>query len=118
MAYVDGFVTPVPKKNIAAYKKSIKKSAKIWKEYGALSYNECQGDDVPYGKTTSFPRSVKLKKDEVVFFAWAIYKSKTHRNQVMKKMMKDPRMQDPAMMPFDGRRMIFGGFKPIVLNKK
>ena len=113
MAYVDGFVVPVPKKNLALYKKAVKKSAKIWAEYGALQYVECIADDVQVGKLTSFPQSVKLKKGEVVGFSWVVYKSRAHRNQVMKKIMKDPRFKDPNMMPFDGKRMIYGGFKPL-----
>jgi uncharacterized protein YbaA (DUF1428 family) len=109
--YVDAFVTPVPKKNLAQYKKSAKITAKIIKELGALEYHEYAADDVSWGKTTSFPRSVKLKSNEVVFFSYIAYKSKAQRNSIMKKMMKDPRMQDPALMPFDGKRMIYGGFK-------
>lgn len=111
--YVDGFVMPIPKKNVAAYKKDAKKARKMWLEYGALDYVECMGDDVPEGKTTSFPKSVKLKKDEVVFFSWATYKSRKHRDQIMKKIMNDPRAQN-MMNTFDGKRMIFGGFKPVV----
>ena len=113
MAYVDGFVVPVPKKNLAKYKKAVLKAAKIWKEYGALQYVECIADDVKVGKVTSFPQAVKLKKDEVVAFSWVVYKTRTHRNQIMKKIMNDPRLQDPDMMPFDGMRMIYGGFKPL-----
>lgn len=114
--YVDGFVLPIPKKNIAAYKKMAKKAGKIWMKYGALEYYECQQDDVPQGKVTSFPMAVKLKKNEVVFFSYIVYKSKKHRDQVMKKVMDDPFMKNwnPKDMPFDGMRMIFGGFKPVV----
>ena len=117
--YVDGFVLPIPKKNIAAYKKMAKLAGKIWIEYGALEYIECQADDVKPGKLTSFPQSVKLKKDEVVFFSWIVYKSRSDRNRILKKVMKDPRItcQDPAMMPFDAKRMIYGGFKPLVVFK-
>lgn len=117
--YVDGFVLPIPKKNIEAYKKMAKKAGKIWMEHGALEYFECQGDDIKPGKLTSFPQSVKLKKDEVVFFSWIIYKSRSHRDKVLKKVMNDPRLagMDPSMMPFDMKRMIYGGFKPLVIYK-
>ncbi len=114
--YVDGFILPVPRKNISAYKKEARKARKVWLEHGALDYVECMGDDVPEGKTTSFPRSVKLKKNEVVFFSWATYKNRKHRDQVMKKVMADPRMTDydPAKLPFDGKRMFWGGFKAVI----
>lgn len=114
--YVDGFVLPVPKKNIPAYKKMATLAAKVWLDHGALDYVECQGDDVKPGKVTSFPQSVKLKKGEVVFFSWATYKSRTHRDRVMKKVMADPRLNGygPDSMPFDGMRMFWGGFKPII----
>lgn len=114
--YVDGFVLPVPKKNIAAYKKMAKLAGKIWLEHGAIDYVECAADDVKSGKLTSFPQSVKLKKGEIVFFSWATYKSKAHRDQVMKRVMKDPRMasQMGEDMPFDGMRMFWGGFKPVI----
>ncbi len=113
--YVDGFILPVPKKNLAAYKKAARLAKKVWLEYGALDYVECMGDDVPVGKRTSFPRSVKLKKNEVVFFSWATYKNRRHRDQVMKKVMNDPRMKyDASTMPFDGKRMFWGGFKPVI----
>lgn len=112
--YVDGFVTPIPKKNLAKFRTSAKKAAKLFMKFGALEYVECVGTDVPEGKTTSFPKAVKLKKGEVVVFSWIVFKSKTHRDQVMKKIMNDPLMQDATMMPFDGRRMIFGSFKSIV----
>lgn len=114
MAYVDGFVLPVPKKNIEAYKRMARKAGKVWREHGALEYRECIADDVKPGKWTSFPQSVKLKPDEVVVFSWAVYKSRAHRDRVMAKVMKDPRLQpmmDPKTMPFDGKRLIWGGFK-------
>jgi len=111
--YVDGFVVPVPKKSIAAYKKMAKISAKVWLDHGAIDYAECMADDVPNGKVTSFPLSVKLKKGEVVFFSWVTYKSKADRNRVMKKVMSDPRM-NMEDMPIDGMRMFWGGFKPVV----
>ena len=117
MAYVDGFVVPVPKKNLEAYKKMARTASKVWMDHGALEYREAQADDVKPGKWTSFPRSVKLKKDEVVFFSWIVYKSRKQRDSVMAKVMKDKRlasMMDPKKMPFDGKRMIFGGFKVVV----
>lgn len=116
MSYVDGFVLPVPMKNLAAYRKLARKAGKIWKEYGALEYVECVADDVKPGKTTSFPQAVKLKADEVVVFSWIVYKSRAHRDKVNKLVMADPRLMSmsPKDMPFDGKRMFWGGFKPIV----
>lgn len=115
MAYVDGFVLPVPRAKLAAYKKMARLGCKLWMEHGALDYHECLGDDVPYGKRTSFPRSVKLREDEVVVFAWITYPSRRARDSINKKVMADPRMKfDMANMPFDPKRMIFGGFKEIV----
>jgi uncharacterized protein YbaA (DUF1428 family) len=114
MPYVDGFVVPVPKKNINAYKALSRKAGKIWKEYGALAYHECVADDVKPGKWTSFPQSVKLKPGETVVFSWILYKSRADRNRINKKVMADPRlakMMNPQAMPFDGKRMIYGGFK-------
>jgi uncharacterized protein YbaA (DUF1428 family) len=115
--YVDGFVVPVPKKNIDAYRRMSRKAGKIWREYGALEYRECVADDVKPGKYTSFPQSVKLKPNEVVWFSWIVYKSRKHRDAVNAKVMKDPRianMMDPKDMPFDGKRMFWGGFKVAV----
>lgn len=112
--YVDGFVVPVPKKNLDAYRRMSRKAGKVWREHGALEYYECVADDVKPGKTTSFPQSVKLKKDEVVWFSWIVYKSRKQRDKVNAKVMKDPRlksMMDPKGMPFDAKRMIYGGFK-------
>ena len=112
--YVDGFVVPVPKKKIAAYRALARKAGKVWRKYGALEYVECVADDVKPGKWTSFPQSVKLKKDEVVIFSYIVYKSRAARDRCMAKVMKDPRlakMMDPKNMPFDGKRMIWGGFK-------
>lgn len=117
MSYVDGFVVPVPKKNLDAYRKLARKAGKVWKEHGALAYVECVGDDVPPGKVTSFDKSVKLKAGEVVAFSWIVYKSRAQRDRINKKVMADPRladMMDPKQLPFDGKRMIFGGFKTIV----
>lgn len=117
MAYVDGFIVPVPKGKLGAYKKMARLAGKIWMEHGALTYIECVGDDTPKGKTTSFPRSVKLKAGEVVIFSWITYKSRKSRDTIMAKVMKDKRLaafMDPKKLPFDGRRMIFGGFKPMI----
>jgi uncharacterized protein YbaA (DUF1428 family) len=117
MSYVDGFVLPVPRKNIDAYRRMARKAGKVWKEHGALAYVECIGDDVPPGKVTSFDKSVKLKPGEVVGFSWIVYTSRAQRDRVNKKVMADPRlagMMDPSKLPFDGKRMFWGGFKPIV----
>ena len=117
MHYVDGFVLPVPTRNLAAYRRMASKAAKVWREHGALEYKECAADDVKPGKRTSFPQSVKLKRGETVVFAWIVYKSRKHRDSVLKKVMRDPRitgMMDPKAMPFDSRRMIWGGFKVMV----
>ena len=113
MAYVDGFLVPVPKKNAAKYKKLATEAGKVWMEHGAIGYVECVADDVQPGKLTSFPQAVKLKPTEEVWFSWAVYKSRKHRDQVMKKVMNDPRMAayGPNNMPFDGKRMFWGGFK-------
>lgn len=115
--YVDGFVLPIPKENIEAYRRIARKAGKVWREHGALEYIECIADDVKPGKWTSFPQAVKLKEDEVVFFSWIVYRSRKHRDSVNAKVMKDPRlasMMNPKAMPFDGKRMIFGGFKSVV----
>ncbi len=117
MAYVDGFVIPVPKKSKQAYMRMARKAGKVWRDHGALDYKECIGDDVKPGKHTSFPQSVKLKKNEVVWFSWIVYKNRKHRDGVLKKVMKDKRlasMMDPKKMPFDGKRMFYGGFKVMV----
>src|ERR1041385_9086667 len=110
MAYVDGFVVPVPKKKVQAYRRMAAKAGKIWREHGALEYRECAADDVKMGKLTSFPRSVKMKPGETVIFSWIVYKSRAHRDRVNAKVMKDPRlkpMMDPKAMPFDGKRLIY-----------
>jgi uncharacterized protein YbaA (DUF1428 family) len=116
MAYVDGFVVPVPKKKVQAYRRLAQKAGKIWREQGALDFKECIADDVKVGKLTSFPRSVKMKPSETVVFSWITYKSRAHRDRVNAKVMKDKRIagMDPKDMPFDGKRMIYGGFKIIV----
>ena len=119
MSYVDGFVVPVPKKNVKKYLSIAKLAAKVWKDHGAIDYCEAVADDVKPGKWTSFPRSVKLKKNETVVFSYITYKSRSHRDRVLKKVMSDPRlaemMQDPKKMPFDGKRMIWGGFKSAIV---
>jgi uncharacterized protein YbaA (DUF1428 family) len=115
--YVDGFVVPVPKKNVDAYRRMSRKAGKVWREHGALEYRECVADDVKPGKYTSFPQSVKLKPNEVVWFSWIVYKSRKHRDQVNAKVMKDPRlasMMNPKDLPFDGKRMFWGGFRVAV----
>lgn len=118
--YVDGFVLPIPKKSVAQYKKIAKLAGKVWMEYGALEYVECIADDVKPGKITSFPQSVKLKANEVVFFSYIVYKSKAQRNSILKKVMADPRIKNmgPDSCPFDAKRMFWGGFKSAVLFKK
>jgi len=113
--YVDGFVLAVPKQNLDAYTKMAEMAGGLWKEFGALDYIECVADDVPYDEITSFPRAVQAKDDEVVVFSWVTYKDRVSRDEVMKKVMADPRMNDPKYKDvFDGKRMIFGGFTPIV----
>jgi uncharacterized protein YbaA (DUF1428 family) len=117
MSYVDGFVSPVPKRKAAAYRRLARKSGRVWREHGALAYVECVADDVKRGKWTSFPQAVKLKPGEAVWFSWIVYKSRSHRDRVLAKVMQDPRlkgMMDPKKMPFDGRRMFWGGFKAVV----
>jgi uncharacterized protein YbaA (DUF1428 family) len=112
--YIDGFIIPVPKRKLAAYRRMAQTLGKIWREHGALAYLECVADDVQPGKYTSFPQSVQLKRNEVVWFSWIAYKSRKHRDQVNAKVMKDPRvtpMMNPKKMPFDGKRLIFGGFR-------
>jgi len=117
MAYVDGFVVPVTKKKLQVYRNMARKAGKIWREHGAIEFRECVADDVKVGKRTSFPRSVKLKSGETVMFSYIVFKSRSHRDSVNAKVMKDPRladMMDPKAMPFDAKRMIYGGFKVLV----
>ena len=117
MPYVDGFIVAVPKKKLPAYARLAKKAGKVWREHGALDYREWVADDVKVGKRTSFPRSVKLKPGETVVFSWITYKSRADRDRVNKKVMADPRlkdMMDPKELPFDAKRMIYGGFKSLV----
>jgi uncharacterized protein YbaA (DUF1428 family) len=117
MSYVDGFVVPVPEEQLPAYRKMARKAGKVWREHGALEYVECVADDVKPGKVTAFPQAVKLKPGEVVVFSWIVYKSRRDRDRINKLVMSDPRlaeMMDPKTLPFDGKRMFWGGFKPIV----
>lgn len=116
MKYVDGFVLPVPKKNLAAYKRLAAKASKIWRKLGALEYRECIGDDLNIKGMMPFPKMAKVKPGETVVFAWIVYKSKAHRNQVNAKIMKDPQIHKMCSqpMPFDCKRMACGGFKVVV----
>jgi len=115
MSYVDGFVIPVPKDKIDDYKAMARLGGEVWMEFGALSYVECLADDVPYGELTSFPRAVQAKDDEVVMFSCIVYKDKASRDEIMAKVMADPRLkQSMDNAPFDAKRMIFGGFVPFV----
>ncbi|RJF70467.1 DUF1428 domain-containing protein [Rhodopseudomonas palustris] len=116
MSYVDGFVVPVQKAKLADYKKLARMADKVFRDHGAIDYREWVADDVPPGKITSFPRSVKLKPDEVVVFSYIVYKSRKQRDRVMTKAMQDPRLggMDPKLMPFDTKRMFYGGFKKLV----
>jgi uncharacterized protein YbaA (DUF1428 family) len=115
--YVDGFVLPVPKRKVDAYRRMARKAGKVWREHGALEFRECIAEDVKRGKVTSFPQSVKLKKGETVVFSWIVFKSRAQRNRVNAKVMDDPRladMMDDKDMPFDAKRMIYGGFEVAV----
>jgi uncharacterized protein YbaA (DUF1428 family) len=112
MPYVDGFVVAVPKNKIEAYKEFARKAGAVWKEHGALAYVECTGEDVPYGTVTSFPRAVQAKDDEIVIFSWIVYESRAQRDATNAKVMADPRLKhDMSDMPFDGKRLIYGGFE-------
>jgi len=114
--YVDGYVIPVPKKSVNAYRREAQKAGKIWRDHGALEFRECVGDDLNVKMGLPFPRGIKIKPGETVIFSWIVYKSRAHRDSVNKKVMKDPRlvkmMEQP--MPFDAKRMLYGGFKTIV----
>jgi uncharacterized protein YbaA (DUF1428 family) len=115
--YVDGFVLPLPRRNLDAYRRMARKAGKIWREHGALEYRECVAEDVQMGEVTSFPRSVQVKRGETVVFSWIVFKSRAHRDRVNAKVMKDPRLADmmnPKAMPFHGKRMIYGGFDVVV----
>ena len=117
MPYVDGFVLPVPKANVEAYREMARRAGKIWREHGALQYRECLADDVKPGEHTSFPQAVKLEPDETVVFAWIVYESRARRDEINAKVMADPRladMMDPKKLPFDGKRMFWGGFEMFV----
>jgi uncharacterized protein YbaA (DUF1428 family) len=115
MAYVDGFVLAVPKQKIEAYKELARKAGEVWKDHGAKAFVECIADDVPYGELTSFPRAVQAKEDETVVFSWIVYESREQRDAVNAKVMEDPRLkEDMSNMPFDGKRMIYGGFVPFL----
>lgn len=115
-AYVEGFVIPLPKKNIDLYRSFATEAGQIWREYGAIHYNECIADDVPHGMLTSFPQSVKLEADEVVVFAWIEFESRAHRDFVNERVMKDPRIlrMQNGPTPFDEKRMLYGGFEKLV----
>lgn len=118
MHYIDGMVTPVPKAKLADYRKMSRLCGKVWKEHGALEYVECVADDVKPGKTTSFPQAVKLKDDEVVMFSWIVYRNRRDRDRINKRVMADPRlaaMMDPKNMPFDAKRMFWGGFRQMIV---
>jgi uncharacterized protein YbaA (DUF1428 family) len=117
MRYVDGYVLPIPKKNIETYRRMAQKAGKVWRDHGALEYRECVGDDLDVKMSMSFPRRLKLKRGETVVFAWIVFKSRAHRDRVNAKVMKDPRlakMMDTKAMPFDVKRMVYGGFKVLV----
>lgn len=114
MTYVDGFVLAVPKANRDAYRKVAEAAAAVFKEHGALQTVECWGDDVPDGEVTSFPMAVKCREDETVIFAWIVWPSREARDKGNEKVMADPRMNGMADMPFDGKRMIFGGFETMI----
>jgi uncharacterized protein YbaA (DUF1428 family) len=117
MAYVDGFLLPIPKKNLAVYRRMAKLASKVWREHGALEYRECVGDDLAVKMVLPFTRVTKAKRGETVVFSWVVYKSRAHRDRVVAKVMKDPRlakMAVPGGMPFDPKRMSYGGFKVIV----
>jgi len=117
MGYVDGFVLPVPKKNLQAYRRMAQKAGAVWREHGALDFKECAGDDLQVKFGVPFPRVIKLKRGETVMFSFIVYKSRAHRDRVNAKVMKDPRlanMMDPKSMPFDSKRMAYGGFKVLV----
>jgi uncharacterized protein YbaA (DUF1428 family) len=117
MRYVDGYVLPVPKKNLETYRRIATKAGRIWREHGALEYRECVGDDLKVQWGARFPRMVRLKPGETVIFSWVVFKSRAHRDRVNAKVMKDPRLtssMDAKSMPFDMKRMVYGGFKILV----
>ena len=117
MKYVDGYVVPVPKKNLAAYRRMAQKAGKVWREHGALEFRECVGEDLKANFAASFPGTLKIKPGETVVFSWIMFKSRAHRDSVNAKVMKDPRlakMMDMKAIPFDSKRMLYGGFKTLV----
>ncbi len=117
MHYVDGFVIPIPKRKLDVYRRLARKAGKVWREHGALEYRECVGDDLDIKGVKTFPRQIRPKPGETVLFSWIVYKSRSHRDKVNAKVMKDPRlatMMDPKAMPFDMKRMVYGGFKTLV----
>jgi uncharacterized protein YbaA (DUF1428 family) len=117
MRYVDGFVLPVPRRHLQAYRRIAQKAGRVWRDHGALEFRECVGDDLDGNTGVPFRRSVKLKGGETVVFSWIVFKSRAHRDRVNAKVMKDPRlarMMDPKSMPFDHKRMLYGGFKVLV----
>ena len=117
MPYVDGFVLPVPRKHLEAYRRMARLAGRVWRDHGALEYRECVGDDLKVKKVVQFPKSVRARKGETVVLSWIVFKSRAHRDRVNAKVMKDPRiakMMDPKSMPFDHKRMVYGGFKVLV----
>jgi uncharacterized protein YbaA (DUF1428 family) len=117
MPYVDGFLLPVPKRHLQAYRRMSLKAGKVWREHGALEYRECVGDDLNVKGMKTFPRQIRTKPGETVLFSWIVYKSRADRDRVNARVMKDPRlakMMDPKSMPFDVKRMVYGGFKVLV----
>ena len=118
MPYVDGFVVPVPRKNVDAYRRMSRKAGKVWRDHGALEYRECVGEDLkPKGVIATFPKKLRTRRNETVFFSWIAYKSRAHRDRVNARVMKDPRlasMMDPKSAPFDVKRMLYGGFEVLV----
>jgi len=116
MRYVDGYVLPVPKKNVQAYRRLAQAAGRVWRKHGALEYRECVADDLNTKWGMPFPRTIKLKPGETVVFSWVVFKSRAHRDRVNAKVMKDPQIakMDPKSMPFDCERMVYGGFKTLV----
>jgi uncharacterized protein YbaA (DUF1428 family) len=116
MQYVDGYVLPVPRKNVQAYRRMARAAGRIWREHGALEFRECVGDDLDVKLGVPFPRQVKLRRGETVVFSWIVFRSRAHRDRVNAKVFKDPRVAklDPKAMPFDAKRMVYGGFKVLV----
>ncbi len=121
MAYVDGFLLAVPRRKLQEYRRLAQRAGKVWREHGALEFRECVADDVQMGEVTSFPRSVQLEQGEIVVFSWIVFESREHRDRVNAEAMKDARLEDmmkPEAMPFDGKRMIYGGFAVMLDTEK